>query len=197
MGAIAAVLAFTKQLVDGVHSAVVKVDLGGKQTRTPQHYSSPGDDSHPLPTDFAALTDVRGGGGLASVGYHDPKNEPQSALGEKRAYARDPNTGAPVAEVWCKNSGEIVLRVLKDGGAPIRISSLGPIIVEGPDVRIGDEPGRPIARVGDLVQGSVKALSTTPGNPIAPVPPATLTPSGGVTFIGQIISGSNSAKAGS
>lgn len=196
MGAVAAVLAFTKQVIAGVYSAVVKVDLGGGRIITPQHFSAPGDDAQPLADDFAALVETKGAGSQSVVGYHDPRNEPKAGPGEKRGYARDPTTGEPVAEIWAKNTGEIVLEVLKDSGAPIRIATRGPVIVESPDIRLGDSPGRRVAREGDLVQVVFRGLSAAPGSPVVPVPPAAPTPTGGIVCIGQIITGADSCKAG-
>ena len=80
------------------------------------------------------------------------------------------------------------------GAGTVEITAEGTITVNSPDVRLGDG-GAPVARVGDLVVGAINALTTIPGLPIAPLPPAVPTPSGGVMFVGQITSGASKVKA--
>lgn len=171
----------------------VKVDPGGGANVTSRQFSSPGDDSVPLPGDTALQLPGPGAGREQTAGYADTANAKKAGPGEKRGYARD-SDGNPVCEVWCKADGSIVLEVLKSGGAPIEINTTGTVILNSPDVRVGDSAGRPLARVGDLIVGALQALSSPPGQKIAPVPPATPTATGGVPFAAQIVSGSASAK---
>jgi hypothetical protein len=190
MGRIAEVLSI-ERTSDGT---AIKVDPGGGANVTAQHFADAGDDSQPLPGDFTALEDSSGAGAEQVSGYHDPKNAGQAGPGEKRIYSRNAD-GAPVAEVWLKANGEVVIKVLASS-APITIESTGPIVVKSPDVRLGDAPGRPVARVGDLVAVTVpQLLSAAPGSPCVPVPPTAVTPTGGYVAAGQIISGRNSVKA--
>lgn len=175
---------------------VVKVDMGGGDIATADHYADAGDDSVPLPGDVAAIEESTGAGSYHTAGYTDVAAPQKSAPGEKRVYARDPNTNETVCEVWCKNNGDIVLEVLSPS-AQIHIKSAGPVFIESPDVRLGSAPGRPVACVGDLVAVSVPQLiSAAPGSPCVPVPPTAITPTGGYTAAGQIISGRSSVKAG-
>lgn len=102
----------------------VKTDPGGGANITAQHFSDPGDDSHPLTTDYAALIDVEGTGREAAVGYLDPINEPKAQPGDKRIYARDAASGAVVVEVWLQNNGTGTMSnangsvvLLPDGGS--------------------------------------------------------------------------------
>jgi hypothetical protein len=196
MGLVALVQSYTAELAAGVHSALVKAVVSGRNILTVQHFGPPGDDSQPLAGDFVSLKETSGAGAYDAVGYHDPKNQPKAAPGERRSYARDPVTGAVVSEVWQKNTGEVVIEILKEGGAPLRIKTRGPVIVESPDIRLGDEPGRPIVRLGDIVQVVIHAICGPPGTPLQAKPPATPTATGGVVAVGQIISSCQSVKAG-
>ena len=107
MGGIAKVLSFVRAFRNGARTSDVKMDPGGKSNITGTHFADPGDDSVPLPNDFAAMTDTQPTGGKASVGYVDPVNEGVATAGEKRIYSRDPATGAIVASIHLKDDGEI------------------------------------------------------------------------------------------
>lgn len=105
MGRVAAVLEFVRVLLGETKVSDVTVDRGGGDNRTPQHFADPGDDSFPLPLDFVATINQEGTGRESAVGYLDPKNEQKSTAGDKRIYARDPETGLQVVEVWLKSDG--------------------------------------------------------------------------------------------
>ena len=106
---IAKLLSFVRTVVNGAKVTDVEVDIGGGDNRTAHHYSSPGDDSFPLTTDYALTSDVARSGSKAVHGYIDPINDPVSQEGDKRVYGRDPNTGAPVNQVWLKNDGSVLI----------------------------------------------------------------------------------------
>jgi hypothetical protein len=196
MGRIAIVESVERAEDEGAHVLEVQCNDAGSLL-TAEHYASSGEDAPPLPGDSVALEDSAGAGRQQVSGYIDTKNPSAAAPGERRTYARDANTKEPVAEIWMKGDGSILITVLKSGGAPITVKSDGPVLVQSPDVRLGPGPGgRKVACVGDIVSGSIKALSTAPGSPIAPVPPATPTPTLGVPFVGQIISGVSGVEAG-
>jgi hypothetical protein len=108
MGLIALVKSFTRRVVDGVRFSDVKVDPGGGANITGQHFAAAGDDSHPLPTDYALLVKNKQTGGYSIVGYADPINDPVAAAGEKRIYGRDAN-GAAVNEVWLKADSSVII----------------------------------------------------------------------------------------
>lgn len=124
MGRIATILSFVRSLANGAKVTDVKIDPGGGANITAQHFSDPGDDSHPLTTDYAFIDDVEGTGREAVVGYVDPINEPKALAGDKRIYARDADTGVVVVEVWLQNDGTGTLSndngsvvLLPDGGS--------------------------------------------------------------------------------
>jgi hypothetical protein len=195
MARIVEVVAFERVTDEGASAADVKVDLGGGEIRSAQHFGDSGDDSQPLPGDYATAEQTQGQGRVAISGYTDPHNAGQAGGGEKRIYSRNPQ-GVPVAHIWAKGDGSIVIEVLAAGGsAPITIKSAGPVIVDSPDVTLGGTGGRKVACLGDIVAGSINALTTAPGSPIAPVPPMTPTPTGGIPFVAKIISSSANVKA--
>ena len=105
MGRVAAILEFVRALRNDVKVSDVKVDRGGGDNRTLEHFADSGDDSFPLPMDYVASVDQDGTGRESAVGYLDPLNEQKATAGDKRIYARDPATGAQVVEVWLKSDG--------------------------------------------------------------------------------------------
>jgi hypothetical protein len=177
---------------DGVPITDVRVDPGGGALETAQHFGPPGEDSPPLPTvDWAACTDAPGTGRSNSVGYHDTVNAGVAIPGERKINARATD-GTIVGYVYLQRDGTILLKVLTD--APVQIEAQRVELVS-PDVRLSDSAGREVACVGDFVAGYVRALSAAPASPIVPVPPAVASPTGGVPFTGQIVSGRSKVKA--
>lgn len=110
MGRIARLISFVRATVGDTKTSDVTVDRGGKDNRTPQHFSAPGDDSFPLPEDYVHLEGQAGTGRDSALGYLDPKNEQKATAGDKRIYARDPATGDQVVEVWLKSDGTAEMR---------------------------------------------------------------------------------------
>lgn len=104
MGRIGRLISFVRAQVGGTKASDVKVDRGGGDNRTPQHFSAPGDDSFPLPGDFVAIIGQAGTGRDSAVGYVDPKNLQKAASGDKRIYARSAN-GDEIVQLWLKNDG--------------------------------------------------------------------------------------------
>lgn len=88
----------------------LKIDPGGGDISTADRYSSAGDDSKPLDTDFVAAIGINRTGGHVVIGFYDPKNASKSSKGDKRIYSRDPLFGTEKAELWIKNTGEIILK---------------------------------------------------------------------------------------
>ena len=103
---VAQVLDATRVNDEDGHGLDVKCDPGGGNNITAPHFADAGDDSPPLPGDFAALADSSGSGAEHVTGYADTKNAGRAAKGEKRIYARNPS-GAVVAEVWLKGDGTV------------------------------------------------------------------------------------------
>jgi hypothetical protein len=108
MGRIGQLISFVRALVGETKVSDVKVDRGGGDNRTPQHFSAPGDDAFPLPGDFVAIIDQAGTGRDSAVGYVDPKNLQKATAGDKRIYARDAN-GDQIVELWLKSDGTATL----------------------------------------------------------------------------------------
>jgi len=104
MGRIAKLLSFVRSLAGDAKVSDVKVNPGGGANVTAQHFSTPGDDSHPMPGDYVATVPVQRTGSEVAVGYLDPLNEPKALSGDKRIYARDAD-GVVIVEVWLKNDG--------------------------------------------------------------------------------------------
>jgi hypothetical protein len=176
---------------DGPPTLDVRVDSAG-DSNTTDHFDSAGVDAPPLPGDSVLLVQQDGEGEEAVSGYHDPKNAGVAEPGERRTYARDAE-GTLVCEVWLKKDGSVHIEAHET--ARVFVKTPGPVIIDSPDIRLGDEESsRAIACVGDMVAGSIKALSAAPGSPILPAAGAP-TATGGVPFVGQIISGSPRAKA--
>ncbi len=190
MGEIGTVRRFER---DGADANLI-VDTGGVNDRTVGHFEGAGDDSQPLPGDAAALQPGAGTGEKQALGFHDPVvGNKVAGSGEKAIYSRDPTTGVAVARVHCQDDGSILIESLN--GAPIDIKSTGRVTVNSPDVRLGSG-GRQVACVGDFVAGAVRAVSAAPGAPIVAVPPSVNTPTGGVPFVAQIISGVTGVEGG-
>jgi len=106
---IAKLLSFTRALFNGAKVTDVTIDLGGGNNKTAHHFSSPGDDSFPLKTDYLLTSSVPGSGKEVVHGYIDPVNDPVAQEGDKRIYGRDPNTGNVVNQVWLQSDGSIVI----------------------------------------------------------------------------------------
>ena len=113
--------------VEGVESTpegvVLSCDAGGGPLVSADHYGPSGDDSPPLPGDFASVEDARTGGGHKLVlGYHDPNNASKAANGEVRRYARA-SSGAVTCEFWLKGNGDVEITSIKTGGV-VRINGV-------------------------------------------------------------------------
>lgn len=193
-GTLARVISSQRKIENGVPVTEVQVDECDGDITTVDLYQPPGEDSLPLPGDNALLQESPGLGVKACVGFHDPVNQGSAGDGEKRVYARQPN-GQPAVEYWLKANGDAVIKGYVASGK-LLIDWPGTVVIKSPDVRVGDETAsRPVACVGDMISGSIRGLCGGPGSPLVPVPPSAPTPSGGVPFVGQIISGSPRAKA--
>lgn len=192
-GTLATVIATERKAEDDVHMVDVQVDAGAGDITSAELFQAPGEDSLPMAGDTALLQESAGSGVKAVVGFDDPVNEGKAANGEKRIYSRTA-AGALAADIWLKADGSVHIEI-HDLSVPLFLKSPGPVIIDSPDVRLGNESAsRQVACVGDIVAGSIHALSTAPGNLIAPAagsPTATF----GVPFAAQIISGSPRAKA--
>lgn len=112
---VASLLSFTRTTSNDAKVTDVEVDLGGGNVVTAQHFSAPGDDSHPLKTDYAATSEVPRSGSRIAHGYLDPINTGVAQEGDKRIYGRDQSDGSAVNQVWLKNDGSVL--VSNDNGS--------------------------------------------------------------------------------
>jgi hypothetical protein len=192
-GTLATVIATERKVEDGVHMVDVQVDAGAGDITSAELFQAPGEDSLPMAGDTALLQESAGSGVKAVVGFDDPVNEGQAAAGEKRIYSRQAD-GTPAVEYWLKANGDAVIKGHLASGQ-LLIDWPGTVIIKSPDVRLGDETAsRQVACVGDIVAGSIKAAVAAAPGPLLPAA-GSPTPTGGVPFTGQIISGSPRAKA--
>lgn len=181
MGRVAEVLSTER---DAAGVLTVRVDPGGGAVVSAEHFAPAGDDSCPLPGDFAAIEDSAGKGAEQVTGYSDA-TPGVAEPGEVRKYSRNADDEV-VAVLWLKRDGSLELESLT--GEPLRLKTTGPIILDSPDVRIGDSAGAQLARVGDIVVGALAAIAPSGGGPIVPGAGP------GVPFAGQIVSGSGKGK---
>ena len=179
MGLIVKILSFARRIKsNGVKLSEVKGDDGGGNVRTAEHYGPVGDDSVPLLTDKAIGVEIPRTGGIAIVGYLDPLNDTVAQAGEKRVFARDPDSGGIVCNIYLKNDGSII--GANDNGS-FELEAGGDFKINGLTI---DSSGNingsgTIAMTGDIVAGTVSLKthvhpiasgSSAPGPTGAPVP---------------------------
>ena len=109
MGRIGKILSFVRTLRNGSKVTDVKLDIGGGDNVLAENFSTAGDDSFPLDTDYVLTAEIPRSGGRSVIGYLDPINEPKAEKGDKRIIGRDPATGLAVVEVWLKSSGSTLI----------------------------------------------------------------------------------------
>lgn len=127
MGRIARILSFIRSTRKSAKISDVKIDTGGGANITVEHFSTPGDDSHPLKTDYVITLETPQSGGAVAVGYLDPANDQKANEGDKRIYSRDA-TGVVKAEIWLKNDGSIECT---NGNGSIELRAGGNILLNG------------------------------------------------------------------
>lgn len=152
MSRIAEVLSVERVHDDTGHGVDVKLDAGDDDATTAPHFSTPGDDSLPLPGDFAALEESGGYGAEQAVGYADVKNAGVAAPGEVRRYARS-SSGAIVAQVFLRGDGTITV---SNASGSVEIAPGGAVTING--VVIGTDgsitaPGS-VTASGDVIAKS-------------------------------------------
>ena len=122
---------------------------------------------------------------------------PAEATGDPTRRVQDGRTMRIIAKAGAnirlevEGSGKV--QVAATGDATIEVTGEKAIIVNSPDVRLGTTAGSQVARIGDLVVCSTPAMMAGPF-PVAPITGAP-TPTGGVTVVGQIVSGAPSVKS--
>jgi hypothetical protein len=140
VGLIGKILSFTRVMRNNAKISDVKVNPGGNPNLTAEHFADAGDDSNPLPGDYALISGVNGTGRGAAVGYVDVKNLQKSLAGEKRIYARDAQ-GVQKAELWLKSTGDTTLN---NDMSSIALTAAGDVMITCP-----------IAQFNVLVDGTI------------------------------------------
>jgi len=107
MGRIAVILSFLRITKNEAKQTDVKLNPGGGANLTAQNFAPAGDDSQPLPGDYAITSTIPQTGGAAVVGFVDPLSEPVAGPGEVRRYARDAE-GKTTAQQWIKADGTVL-----------------------------------------------------------------------------------------
>lgn len=154
MGWLGRVLSFTRRQRGSTSYSDTKVDAGGGDNLTAQHFGAPGDDSHPLPSDTAALLPLPGTGRAAAVAYLDPANDQLAGPGERRIYSRN-SAGQAVARVWLQDDGSAVI---DNGSGGIVLGSDGTVSINGVEI----DPSGNISAPGDAdFTGDVTAATLT------------------------------------
>jgi len=156
----------------------VMIDMGGGISNNIEgdQYNTPGIDSKPLINDVAILestNESRGNSGVIS-GVVDFTSEKKAEDGETRMYSRDAN-GTPVAEVYCKDDGEVVTAndnitsvIRADGSGEISNSSgsikllaSGNIDLNGVIIDTSGNITSPGTIDGTTITGSVDVIADT------------------------------------
>jgi hypothetical protein len=125
VGGVAKLLSFVRRVRRAANVSDAKVNTGGGPNITAEHFSTPGDDSHPLPGDFVLLVQVQQTGRSAAAGYLDPLNEQTAGPGERRIYSRD-SAGATVSTIWLKNTGDVLI---DNGAGSIELQASGDVVI--------------------------------------------------------------------
>lgn len=107
MGRLAVILDTIRGTRNKAQVTDVKGDPGGGAIAQAEQFNSAGDDTNPLPGDYALFVE-HPRGGYASAGNLDPNNAQTAQPGERRIYGRN-SEGVQVCEIHFKNSGEISL----------------------------------------------------------------------------------------
>ena len=157
MGRIAEVRSYDSE------ESTVKVDMGGDDLVSADHFQPAGVDAVPLPGDSAAVEESTGAGNAKAAGYSDPTARVATA-GEIRIYSRN-SEGEVVATVHIRSGGAI--EITSGQGADIVLNGVtidndGNVSAPG---EVTAQDGSPTTAVG---------LSThLHGSPMGPTQPPT------------------------
>lgn len=163
MGRIATVLSHARRALRGALFGDVKMELGGGDIVTGEHFQPAGYDGVPLPGDKALAVDILRGGGVATAGTVDTSNAGSAQPGEARIYARN-GGGAVVVQVFARADGSVVIN---NGNGSFTLEPGGDVTING--VRI-DTDGN-IETPGDVTsEGTVTGETDV----VAGVAPATV-----------------------
>lgn len=129
-GQIAAVGGYRAQGDDGPEidgSLGGEIEGGESDAPTIDHFAPAGDDSPPLPDDYALVVALDGESELFGTAGYSDETDKVAEPGEKRIYARDPN-GAVVSEAHLQGDGSIA--IAQTGGASIAVAADGAITID-------------------------------------------------------------------
>lgn len=132
----------------------VRIDTGGGNIVTGDHFEGASGDSLPVVGDFAVFIDGDGTGTVEIIGYHKGSLVGQAAQGEWREIVRKPD-GTPVLEVWGKGDGRLEINGIINGGAFVLDPADGSFTING--VKF-DRDGNVTA------PGEITAKAGTPGS---------------------------------
>ena len=179
MGRIGKILSFLRVTKNDAKQTDVKIDPGAGANVTAQCFAPAGDDSQPLPNDYALTSSVPQTGGAAVVGFVDPTSEPVAGPGEVRRYARD-SSGVTVAEQWLKSDGSAItsndngnIELLADGS--IKLTTPAGVNVFNTDGSVDFSNGAKLDASGDYISATGISLNlhTHIGNLGSPTSPPT------------------------
>lgn len=179
MGRIARILSFLRIEKNDAKQTDVKLDPGAGANITAQNFAPAGDDSQPLPDDYAITSSTTQTGGAAVVGFVDPTSEPVAGPGEVRRYARDAD-GVTVAQQWIKADGTVLtsnengsIELLPDGS--IVVTTPAGANTFGADGSVEFSNGAQLDATGDYISATGISLSnhTHIGNMGSPTSPPT------------------------
>lgn len=157
MGRVAVILSFLRVTKNEAKQTDVKIDPGAGANVTAQNFSPAGDDSQPLPEDYALTTSVLRTGGEAVVGFVDASSEPVAGPGEVRRYAREAGQKRTVAEHWLKADGTAVIAVYSvTGDGPPILVTLSEMKSDGSTTLSTFEDGTVKVKVTTLADGTAK-----------------------------------------
>lgn len=104
-----------------------EIEGGESDGATLDHFAPAGDDSPPLPDDFAIAIELDGESDTYVSGGYADETDKVAKPGEKRIYARDPD-GAVVSEIYLPGDGSIA--ITQTGGASITVATDGAITID-------------------------------------------------------------------
>lgn len=196
MNKISKILSVTRVERNGAQITDIKIDPGAGANMTAEEFTSAGDDTFPLLTDYVVASATQRSGGQAAVGYLDPLNIPKAQPGDKRIYARaaedgeEIKAGAEVSEVWLKNDGSVLVSNINgsvllraDGGTLVTTPKSTFDAAADGSIKGANEKGSfDLQAEGDFIVNKVKI--DTAGNITSPQ-----------SINGKILTGSESVQA--
>lgn len=153
MGRIGVILAIMKQVIRGANVTIIKTQIGGGEVVTAPLLTVAGDDSPPLPGDDVIIVELPSRGTYIAVGSIDHDNEQAAGNGERRIYARD-SSGARVAQIWIKSSGEVTV---ENNNGSVLLEASGDVVANGATI---DTSGN-IDTAGDVTCGNIICTEAT------------------------------------